>query len=89
MPLQMSSLAASFLCCSGERERLAFSRILYHCPVLAIMDEPVSAVGRKAGTDLLQLLQQAGIAAIVTGQIDGHLTDGTAAAQLFSNTILL
>lgn len=73
----------------GELQRLSFARVLFHCPMLAVMDEPVSAVGSQAGVDLLQLLQQSGIAAIVTGQVDSPLADQTVAAHLFSEIVLL
>ena len=73
----------------GELQRLSFARVLFHRPTLAVMDEPVSAVGSQAGFDLLKLLQQSGIAAIVTGQIDSPLADQTLAAQLFSDVVLL
>ena len=73
----------------GELQRLSFARILFHHPVLAIMDEPVSCVGIRAGLDLLQLLQQSRIGAIVTGQSDGPLANESTAANLFSQVVLL
>lgn len=73
----------------GELQRLSFARMLFHRPILAVMDEPVSAVGNQAGVDLLQLLPQSGIAAIVTGQIDSPLAEQTLAAHLFSEVVLL
>lgn len=73
----------------GELQRLSFARVLFHRPMLAVMDEPVSAVGSQAGIDLLQLLQQSGIAAIITGQIDSPLADQTLGAHLFSDIVQL
>lgn len=73
----------------GELQRLSFARILFHHPVLAILDEPVSCIGAEAGIDLLQLLKQSRIAALVSGQSDGLLTDQNSAAHLFSQTVLL
>ncbi|KAL3160894.1 hypothetical protein ABBQ38_009286 [Trebouxia sp. C0009 RCD-2024] len=73
----------------GELQRLSFARILFHRPMLAVMDEPVSAVGSSAGIDLLHQLQQSGIAAIATGQIDSPLADPSLAAHLFSDIVLL
>ena len=73
----------------GELQRLSFARVLFHRPILAVMDEPVSAVSGQAGIDLLQLLQQSGIAAIVTGQIDSPLADQTLDVHLFSEVVLL
>lgn len=73
----------------GELQRLSFARVLFHRPMLAVMDEPVSAVGSQAGIDLLHLLRQAGIAAVVTGQIDSMLADQTMAAHLFSDIVRL
>lgn len=73
----------------GELQRLSFARVLFHRPILAVMDEPVSAVGSQAGVDLLQLLLQSGIAAIVTGQSDSPLADEMLAVPLFSEVVLL
>lgn len=73
----------------GELQRLSFARVLFHCPMLAVMDEPVSAVGSSAGVGLLHQLQQSGIAAIITGQIDSPLADQSLAAHLFSEIVPL
>lgn len=73
----------------GELQRLSFARVLLHRPMLAVMDEPVSAVGSSAGIDLLHQLQQSGIAAVVTGQIDSPLADPGLAAPVFSDIVLL
>jgi len=53
----------------GELQRLAFARVLHQAPRLAIMDEPVAAVSVDQGKYLLGLLQGAGIAVLLTGQI--------------------
>ena len=73
----------------GELQRLSFARVLFHRPMLAIMDEPLSAVGSSDGVDLLHQLQQLGIAAIITGQVDSPLADQTLAVDLFNDIVLL
>ena len=73
----------------GELQRLSFARVLFHRPMLAVMDEPISSVGSSAGIDLLHQIQQSGIAAIITGQIDSPLADQTMAVHLFSDIVLL
>lgn len=73
----------------GELQRLAVARLLYHRPLLAVMDEPVSAVGTLAGLHLLQLLQQHGITALVTGQADGAQATSAVYAHLLTQTVCL
>ncbi len=73
----------------GEVQRLSFARMLYHHPQLAVMDEPISAVGTGVGIHLLQLLQQQGITAIVTGQADSLLINDIASAQIFTHVVSL
>lgn len=57
----------------GELQRLALARVLYHKPVLAVMDEPISALDAQTGIDLLQTVKAAEIALIVTSQPDSPL----------------
>lgn len=73
----------------GELQRLAVARLLYHRPLLAVMDEPVSAVGIHAGLHLLQLLQKNGITALVTGQADGAQATNAVYARLLTRTVSL
>ena len=73
----------------GELQRLAFARVLFHRPQLAVMDEPVSAVGTSVGRNLMQLLQCAKIAAIVTGQADSSLINDCVSNNLFTCVVTL
>lgn len=73
----------------GELQRLSFARVLLHNPQLCVMDEPVNAVGNKAGAQLIQLLQHQGIAAIMTCQRDSFLTDDALREHLFAQTHFL
>ncbi|DBA94773.1 TPA: ATP-binding cassette sub- D member 4 [Trebouxia sp. C0004] len=73
----------------GELQRLSIARVLYHHPLLAIMDEPVSAVGSSAGIDMLKLLQHHSITTIVTGQADSPLTHKNVSETLFAQVIPL
>ena len=82
-------LANAGMLSPGELQRLCFARLLFHCPTVALMDEPVSAVGSKTGFALLRMFRQAGIAAVVTGQSDGPLANDSQAEQLFYNTVVL
>ena len=54
----------------GELQRLSIARVLYHQPVLALLDEPVSAVSAHVGCGLLRTLREAGISLITFGQED-------------------
>ena len=57
----------------GELQRLAFARVLYHKPALAVMDEPISALDAQTSIDLLQTVKAVEVALIVTSQPDSHL----------------
>ena len=74
----------------GELQRLSVARVLLHQPLLAVIDEPVSAVGSRTGIELLQLLQSHNIAAIVTCQADSALINESAMREnLFAKTVYL
>ncbi|DBB08479.1 TPA: ATP-binding cassette sub- D member 4, variant 2 [Trebouxia sp. C0006] len=73
----------------GELQRLSIARVLYHHPLLAVMDEPVSAVGTSAGIDMLKLLQHHSITTIVTGQADSPLTHNNVSETFFALVISL
>ena len=74
----------------GELQRLSVARVLFHQPLLAVMDEPVSSVGSRIGIELLQLLQLHSIAAVVTCQADSALIEGSAMQEnLFARTVHL
>ncbi len=73
----------------GELQRLSIARVLYHHPLLAVMDEPVSAVGTSASIHMLKLLQHHSITTIVTGQADSPLTHNNASETLFAQVIPL
>ncbi len=73
----------------GELQRLSIGRVLYHHPLLAVMDEPVSAVGTSAGIDMLKLIQHHSITALITGQADSPLTHNNASETLFAQVIPL
>lgn len=87
-------LDITLVCCAdmlspGELQRLSIARVLYHHPLLAVMDEPVSAVGTSAGIDMLKLLQHHSITTIVTGQADSPLTHNSLSEVLFAQVIFL
>lgn len=44
----------------GEKQRLAFARLLYHRPTFAVLDEATAAVNGDAQEGLYQLLREAG-----------------------------
>ncbi len=73
----------------GELQKLSIARMLYHHPLLAVMDEPVSAVGSSAGLDMLKLLRHHRITTIVTGQTDSPLTHNNVSETLFGQVIPL
>jgi len=73
----------------GELQRLSIARVLYHHPLLAVMDEPVSAVGTSAGIDMLKLLQHHSITTIVTGQADSPLIHNNVSETFFALVISL
>ncbi len=52
----------------GELQRLSIARVLCHRPLLALLDEPISAVSAAMGRHLLHALRQAGISLITFGQ---------------------
>ena len=54
----------------GELQRLSIARLLYHQPMLALLDEPVSAVSPSVGGTLLHTLREAGISLTTFGQED-------------------
>ena len=54
----------------GELQRLSIARVLYHKPMLALLDEPVSAVSTHVGCSLLRALREAGISLVTFGQDD-------------------
>lgn len=62
---------------------MAFARLLHARPSLAVLDEPVSAVGREEGVYLLELLLQEGISLICTGQL------GTTGLRPFSSVVTI
>lgn len=71
----------------GELQRLAFARVLYHKPAVAVMDEPISALDAQTGLALLHAVKAAGIALIVTGQPDSPLC--CCQPSLFKQTLVL
>lgn len=54
----------------GELQRVAIARVLHQSPLLAVLDESVTAMSIKQGQHMLELLQLAGISICMTGQID-------------------
>ena len=54
----------------GELQRLSIARVLHHRPLLALLDEPISAVGAAMGRQLLHALRQAGVSLVTLGQED-------------------
>lgn len=71
----------------GELQRLAIARVLYHKPLLSVLDEPVTAVDGQTGLALLQAIKTAGIAVIMTAQPDSHLARH--AQIMFTRTVSL
>lgn len=70
----------------GELQRLAFARVLFRKPRLAVLDEPVSAVSPSQGFHMLELLQKEGIAMICTAQLDSpHVSCFQSALTLLSD----
>ena len=54
----------------GELQRLSIARALHHRPLLALLDEPISAVSPAVGRRLLHALRQAGVSLVTFGQED-------------------
>ena len=57
----------------GEMQRIAIARVLLARPQLACLDEPFSALGTDQARQLLQVLKAAGVALLVTSQLDSNL----------------
>ena len=54
----------------GEVQRLSFARLLYNAPVLAVVDEPTSALSECEERDLYALCEGKGITFITVGHRD-------------------
>ena len=52
----------------GELQRLSIARVLYRQPVLAVLDEPISAVSPELGSRLFAQLRSHHIALLTFGQ---------------------
>jgi len=52
----------------GEMQRLCLARVLFRKPLLALLDEPTSAMSDAAAGQLLGLLRDAGVTYVTVGQ---------------------
>ena len=51
----------------GETQRLSFARVLFHCPVLAVMDEPTSAIDEQGEGQLFAACRRRSITVMTVG----------------------
>ena len=57
----------------GEIQRLQLARVLHQCPIIVVIDEGTSAMDATSEQTALDCLSKAGIAVLVTAQLQSRL----------------